>query len=166
VDLSPEKLLLVGVIAMIVLGPERLPHAARTAGRMLAEVRRLSASARNEVTNAMAEPRDALDRAVGDLGLTDVRSTLVGARTSIRGAFDEAVDEATGRERPAGQERAAGQERPAGPERPAGQERAAGSTLTGPPMGATVEPPGATVGLVTPAPAPPSTEVPDDPTLN
>jgi sec-independent protein translocase protein TatB len=148
VDLSPEKLLLVGVIAMIVLGPERLPHAARTAGRMLAEVRRLSASARNEVTNAMAEPRDALDRAVGDLGLTDVRSTLVGARTSIRGAFDEAVDEATGRERPAG------------------QERAAGSTLTGPPMGATVEPPGATVGLVTPAPAPPSTEVPDDPTLN
>ncbi len=147
-DLSPEKLLLVGVIAMIVLGPERLPHAARTAGRMLAEVRRLSASARNEMTNAMAEPRHAVDRTVGDLGLTDVRNTLVGARTSIRGAFDEAVNGATS------QERLAGQERPAGP------------ALAGSPMGATVEPPGATVGLVAPAPAPSSTEVPDDPTLN
>jgi sec-independent protein translocase protein TatB len=142
VDLSPEKLLLVGVIAMIVLGPERLPHAARTAGRMLAEVRRLSASARNEVTNAMAEPRDALDRTVGDLGLTDVRRTLVSARTSVRGAFDEAVNGATGQERPPG------------------------STLAGSPIGATGEPPGATVGPVAPAPAPPSAEVPDDPTLN
>jgi sec-independent protein translocase protein TatB len=142
VDLSPEKLLLVGVIAMIVLGPERLPHAARTAGRMLAEVRRLSANARTEVTNAMAEPRDALDRTVGDLGLTDVRRTLSGARTSVRGAFEDAVNGATGEGRPPG------------------------STLAGSTLGGGAEPPGTTVGLDAPAPAPPSTEVPDDPTLN
>jgi sec-independent protein translocase protein TatB len=92
VDLSPEKILLVGLIAMIVLGPERLPHAARTAGRMLAEVRRLSATVRNEVTSAVAEPREALDRTADDFGLTDVHSRLVGARTSFRGVLDEVVN--------------------------------------------------------------------------
>jgi sec-independent protein translocase protein TatB len=76
VNFSPEKLLLVGIIALVVLGPNRLPQAARTAGRLLAEFRRMSANLQNEVTQALAEPRDAIQQSVGEFGLTNVRSQL------------------------------------------------------------------------------------------
>ena len=75
-NFSPEKLLLVGIIALVVLGPNRLPQAARTAGRLLAEFRRMSANLQNEVTQAIAEPRDAIQQSVGEFGLTNVRSQL------------------------------------------------------------------------------------------
>jgi Tat protein translocase TatB subunit len=99
-DLSPEKILVVAMIALMVLGPERLPQAARTAGKMLAEVRRLSATVQNQVTNAIAEPRDAVSQSVGELGLTDIRKTLGGAGLSLRGALNEVVNGATGQARP------------------------------------------------------------------
>lgn len=95
-DLSPEKLLVVGLIAMMVLGPERLPHAARTAGRMLAELRRLSASVHSEVSNAMAEPREVLGQTVEDMGLTDLRRGLAGTGASLRGLVDGTGDKGPG----------------------------------------------------------------------
>jgi sec-independent protein translocase protein TatB len=95
-DLSPEKILVVAMIALMVLGPERLPQAARTAGKMLAEVRRLSATVQNQVTNAIAEPRDAVSQSADELGLTDIRKTLSGAGLSLRGALNEVVNGATG----------------------------------------------------------------------
>jgi sec-independent protein translocase protein TatB len=93
VNFSPEKLFLVGIIALVVLGPNRLPHAARTAGRLLAEFRRVSANLQSEVTSAIAEPRDALQQAAGEFGLGDVRS-------SIRNTLNEVVTGATGRPAP------------------------------------------------------------------
>lgn len=89
-NFSPEKLFLVGIIALVVLGPNRLPQAARTAGRLLAEFRRVSAGLQSEVTSALAEPRDALHQAVGEFGLSD-------ARSSIRSTINEVVAGSTGR---------------------------------------------------------------------
>ncbi len=83
-NFSPEKLLLVGIIALVVLGPDRLPHAARSLGKLLADFRRVSASLQNEVTSVIAEPRNALNEAVGEFGLGDLR-------TSIRGTITDAV---------------------------------------------------------------------------
>jgi sec-independent protein translocase protein TatB len=54
-NFSPEKLFLVGLIALVVLGPNRLPHAARTLGRMVAELRRMSNSFHQEVRDAMGD---------------------------------------------------------------------------------------------------------------
>lgn len=48
-DLGFGELLLAGVVALLVLGPERLPGAARTAGRMLRKVRQSWTSVRDEV---------------------------------------------------------------------------------------------------------------------
>jgi len=63
---SPEKLFIVGVIALIVLGPNRLPEAARTVGRSVATFRRLTSGFQAEVRDALAEPREAFNGALSD----------------------------------------------------------------------------------------------------
>ncbi|MBO0692017.1 MAG: twin-arginine translocase TatA/TatE family subunit [Acidimicrobiaceae bacterium] len=95
-NFSPEKLFLVGIIALVVLGPNRLPQAARTVGRLLAEFRRMSANVQNEFTQALADPRDAMQKSIGEFGFTDVRSQLrstinevvTGPRTNGNGALN------------------------------------------------------------------------------
>ncbi|HET9835005.1 MAG TPA: Sec-independent protein translocase protein TatB [Rhodanobacteraceae bacterium] len=53
IDLSVGKLLLLAVIALLVLGPEKLPGAARTAGALLRRMRRGWDSVRAEVTREL-----------------------------------------------------------------------------------------------------------------
>jgi TatA/E family protein of Tat protein translocase len=66
-NVGPEKLLLLFIIALIVLGPTKLPDAARSLGRALGEFRRVSGRLQNEVRDALADPKDALSAAVSDL---------------------------------------------------------------------------------------------------
>lgn len=75
-NFSPEKLFLVGVIALIVLGPNRLPQAARTVGRFVAQVRRMSSSFQEEVRDALSDPTDAVKSAVGDFRMPDIRRSM------------------------------------------------------------------------------------------
>lgn len=48
-DFGLGELLLVGVVALIVIGPERLPKAARTAGNMVGKLQRLVSSVKQEL---------------------------------------------------------------------------------------------------------------------
>jgi len=48
-DIGFWELCVVGVVALIVLGPEKLPRAARTAGLWLAKARRTLATVKEEV---------------------------------------------------------------------------------------------------------------------
>ena len=48
-DLSFTKLLLLGVVALVVFGPDRLPGIAAQAGRALRELRRMAEGARSEL---------------------------------------------------------------------------------------------------------------------
>lgn len=82
-NFSPEKLFLVGIIALVVLGPNRLPQAARTVGRFMAEFRRVSANMQNEFTQALAEPREAMTKSIGEFGLTDIRSQVRNTITEV-----------------------------------------------------------------------------------
>jgi Tat protein translocase TatB subunit len=63
-NIGPEKLMLLFLVALIVLGPTRLPEAARTIGKVVGELRRLSGDFRSEVRDALFDPvagaRDAL----------------------------------------------------------------------------------------------------------
>ncbi len=77
---SPEKILLLAIIALVVLGPTRLPQAARTAGRWIAELRKLTSRFQEEVSGALAEPKDALTASLGDL-----RNEVGGWRNEISG---------------------------------------------------------------------------------
>ncbi|MBO0729314.1 MAG: twin-arginine translocase TatA/TatE family subunit [Acidimicrobiaceae bacterium] len=75
-NFSPEKLLLVGLIALIVVGPHRLPEAARAIGRFLATVRRMSSGVQAEMRDALAEPKGAIDAAMGEFRPPDLRRSV------------------------------------------------------------------------------------------
>ncbi|MGH9280891.1 MAG: twin-arginine translocase TatA/TatE family subunit [Acidimicrobiales bacterium] len=51
-SLGPAEILVILVVALIVLGPNKLPQAGRQVGRALAEVRRWTQDMKNEVSGA------------------------------------------------------------------------------------------------------------------
>ena len=51
------ELVAIGLVALVVLGPDRLPGALRQAGSMLGQLRRISDSFHIDVTAALAEDR-------------------------------------------------------------------------------------------------------------
>lgn len=76
-DISPEKLLVLIVVGLIVLGPDRLPSLARDAARLLRTLRDLSRTTRQQLTDELGpelsaldlgalNPRTALDRLLAD----------------------------------------------------------------------------------------------------
>ena len=100
IDISLTKLLLLAVVALIVLGPERLPHAARTAGALLRRMRSGWDSVRAEVEREIqAEEikrtlRETADnaRATHDSVRDDIRATGAGLRETgeqVRDSFTE-----------------------------------------------------------------------------
>jgi sec-independent protein translocase protein TatB len=50
-DIGLSELLLLGAVALIVLGPEKLPHAARMAGAWYGRIRRTVANVQAEIAN-------------------------------------------------------------------------------------------------------------------
>lgn len=52
-QIGPLEVLVVGVIALIVFGPQRLPEIARTVGRTLTQLRRMAADVRSEFEAGM-----------------------------------------------------------------------------------------------------------------
>ncbi|HEV3471648.1 MAG TPA: Sec-independent protein translocase protein TatB [Actinomycetota bacterium] len=69
-QIGPLEILVVGVIALIVFGPKRLPELARSVGRALAEFRRQATEIRSEFTAGLDddEPaRDTNDESEGSL---------------------------------------------------------------------------------------------------
>jgi len=52
-DLSIIKILVLGVLGLVIFGPEQLPRMAAQAGRALRDLRRLADSARNDLTESL-----------------------------------------------------------------------------------------------------------------
>ncbi|MEA3020587.1 MAG: sec-independent protein translocase protein TatB [Actinomycetota bacterium] len=59
-NVGPGELLVIFLVALIVLGPNKLPEAARQVGRITAELRRLSSGFQDEMREAMREPTPTL----------------------------------------------------------------------------------------------------------
>lgn len=96
-DLSWSELLLVGAIALVVIGPRELPRVLRTAGQTIAKLRRMagdfqsqfSAAMReaelDEIRNAVGDVKSAADRAISESGTFDpVRSVRDELRDAIQ----------------------------------------------------------------------------------
>jgi sec-independent protein translocase protein TatB len=80
-DLSPEKVVLLGIIALLVLGPHKLPQAARNLGHFMGQVRKMTSTLHAEMRDAIGEPMDAFTGIVADLNPRAVPGAL-------RRAFD------------------------------------------------------------------------------
>ncbi len=52
-DLGIEKLMMIGAVALIVIGPEKLPRVARTVGTLLGKAQRYVADVKSEVNRSM-----------------------------------------------------------------------------------------------------------------
>ncbi len=55
-SIGPLEILIVLVVALLVLGPQKLPDAARSVGRAIGEVRRYTTGFQNEMRDAFADP--------------------------------------------------------------------------------------------------------------
>ena len=81
-DLSPDKLAMLALVALVVLGPNRLPQAARGLGRFVANLRAMTATFHEEVSGAL----DSTGLNMSDLAELRpgaIRRNVVGAVTGL-----------------------------------------------------------------------------------
>ncbi|MDT9594909.1 sec-independent translocase [Nocardioides zeae] len=92
------ELAVIALVAMIVLGPDRLPQVAKQAGQMIRQVRRMANNARDDL-------RDELGPEYADLELRDLDPRVI-VRKHVMEALAEEDDEAS---RPGGRPLAPGE---------------------------------------------------------
>lgn len=74
-DIGMFEMVLIGVIALLILGPERMPEAARTAGRWVGKARRFITGIKEDVSSQMS---------VSELSeLRQLRDDLASAKTEL-----------------------------------------------------------------------------------
>ncbi|WP_250162631.1 MULTISPECIES: Sec-independent protein translocase protein TatB [Psychrobacter] len=87
-DIGFSELLLFGVIALIVLGPEKLPQAARTAGQWYAKMRRIVSTLQSEIEAELdlAETRQQMQNELAKIRQTesDMKREMVEMRGSMQ----------------------------------------------------------------------------------
>ena len=82
-NLQGGELIIIALLALVVLGPEKLPEVARWVGRMYAQIRQLGDGFNREFQSAVKEPlndlRDAVSEPVNDMkaSLDEVMASAV-----------------------------------------------------------------------------------------
>ncbi len=96
-NLGSGELLVIFFVALLVLGPNKLPDAARQVGRAVNEIRRVSGGFQREMREAMQEPMRAAEQAKADLlePFNQVVSAAADATTSPLGDTDPPLPSAT-----------------------------------------------------------------------
>lgn len=75
-NLGGMEVVVILLVALVVLGPKKLPEAARQVGRALTEIKRVSSGFQQEMRDAMLDPiAEAEARAKGARVTTDNKST-------------------------------------------------------------------------------------------
>jgi sec-independent protein translocase protein TatB len=100
-DLSWSELLLIGVVALIFIGPKELPGVLRTLGQWMSKIRRMAGDFQNQFHDAMREAELAdLKKEVDEMAahaanysnfdpLADVRKGMETAQRDIEGAMTD-----------------------------------------------------------------------------
>jgi sec-independent protein translocase protein TatB len=76
IDLGVSKLALIAVVALVVVGPERLPKVARMAGNLFGRAQRYMAEVKSEVSRQMEVEEFKQLREEGAAALREVESSL------------------------------------------------------------------------------------------
>src|SRR5690606_19724750 len=89
-DVSFSELMLIGVIALIVIGPERLPEVARTTGHLVGRAQRYVSDVKTDIQREM--DLDGLNTLKGQMeeAANSVKSSMRDASASLRQPLDEA----------------------------------------------------------------------------
>lgn len=93
------ELLIIFLVALIVLGPDKMPDAIRKAGRLYGEVRRMAYGFKAELRDAIDEPKGAFNELKEPLEglrttMKDARSTFLAAATEPLSSPNGGVDKA------------------------------------------------------------------------
>ncbi len=68
-DISAGELIIIGVVALVVIGPKELPGVLRTAGQAVAKLRRMAGEFQSQFSEAMREAElDQAKKSVEDIG--------------------------------------------------------------------------------------------------
>lgn len=88
-DIGFLELVMVGIVALLVLGPERLPHAARMTGAFLGRMTRMVQSVRDEVEREVNihEMQQRIKKQVEEGMVGDLRKELAEAQKAIQEGF-------------------------------------------------------------------------------
>lgn len=93
-DISFSELLVIGVIALVVIGPERLPKVARTVGHLLGRAQRYVSDVKGDIQrevelDELKKMKEEMENAARDM-----TSSMQETENSIRGSLDvKAVDD-------------------------------------------------------------------------
>jgi sec-independent protein translocase protein TatB len=82
IDLGIEKMMVIGAVALIVIGPEKLPRVARTVGTLLGKAQRYVADVKAEVNRSMELEE-----------LKKMKETVEGAARDVESSIHGSVNE-------------------------------------------------------------------------
>ena len=89
IDFGFDKLALIGAVALIVIGPEKLPRVARTVGHLLGKAQRYVADVKAEVNRSIELDELKKMKTEFEDAARDVEKTVQGEVNSATAAFDQ-----------------------------------------------------------------------------
>jgi sec-independent protein translocase protein TatB len=112
-DIGFLEIILCGIVALVVIGPEKLPHAARMAGAFIGKFTRLAQSVREDIEREvnLMEMQERIKQQVEKGVLGDIKDNVDQAKRMLR----EGYDQASGTSAPSPESPAAGTPSPAVP---------------------------------------------------
>jgi sec-independent protein translocase protein TatB len=96
IDLGIEKMLVIGAVALIVIGPEKLPRVARTVGTLLGKAQRYVADVKAEVNRSMELEELKKMKETVETAARDVESSIHGSVSEIERELSDAAKAADG----------------------------------------------------------------------
>ena len=91
-DLDFSKLALIGAVALIVIGPEKLPRVARTVGTLLGKAQRYVADVKSEVSRSMELDELKKMKETVEEAARDVEQTVQTSASTFQKDWAEATD--------------------------------------------------------------------------
>jgi sec-independent protein translocase protein TatB len=95
IDLGLSKMALIGAVALIVIGPEKLPRVARTVGTLLGKAQRYVADVKAEVNRSMELDELRKMKETVESAARDVESSVQTAASDFEKDWQEATGTAT-----------------------------------------------------------------------
>jgi sec-independent protein translocase protein TatB len=95
IDFGFDKIALIGAVALIVIGPEKLPRVARTVGALMGKARRYVADVKAEVNRTIELEELQKMRSQFETAARDVEQTVHNEIHGAGNAFDQQVNDLT-----------------------------------------------------------------------